>query len=135
MTHQESLSVNIRRVLFRASGPDHMGVFISPSAGIQLVKWSLANGELLEGPEWKAGRPTYYIFHSQGKDLESWDFWLDLEVPRSHYEGNELLDMVATGHHIHGPQMKSTQFKLFLNQFPGWSYTVGWTAAYKAYKF
>jgi len=135
MVHQEALSVNIRRVLFRAIGPDHMGVFISPSAGIQLTKWSLANGELLQGPDWKAGRPTYYIFHSQGKNLEAWEFWLDLEVPRSHYEGNELLDMAVTGHHIHGPQMKSSQFKEFLAQFPGWSYTVGWTAAYKAYKF
>ncbi len=33
---------------FLLAGPDHMGVFISPSAGIQLTKWSLANGELLQ---------------------------------------------------------------------------------------
>ena len=33
---------------FILAGPDHMGVFISPSAGIQLTKWSLANGELLQ---------------------------------------------------------------------------------------
>lgn len=135
LIHQEAMSVNVRRVLFKASGPDHMGVFISPSSGIKMITWSLAQGELLEGPKWKHERPTYYIFHSQGKDVEPWQFWVDLEVPRSHYEGNELLDIAVTGHHIHGPQMKSTQFKLLLDQFPGWSYPIGWTATYKAFKF
>jgi len=135
LVHQEAMSVSIRRILFRATGPDHMGVFISPAMGIRLVTWSLAQGTVLEGPQWKHGRPTYYIFHSQGKDVEPWEFWLDLEVPRSHYEGNELLDIAVTGHHIHGPQMKSSQFSTFLDQFPGWSYPVGWTAAYRAYKF
>lgn len=135
MIHQDAMSVNVRRVLFRATGPDHMGVFISPSAGIKLISWSLAQGQVLEGPEWKANRPTYYIFHSQGKDTEAFEFWLDLEVPRSHYDGNELIDIAITGHHLHGPQMKSSGFQEFLDQFPGWSYPVGWTAAYKAYKF
>jgi hypothetical protein len=31
--------------------------------------------------------------------------------------------------------MKSAEFKTLLDKFPGWSYPVGWTAAYKAYKF
>ena len=33
----------------------------------------------------------------QGKDTEPWEFWLDLEVPRSHYEDNELIDIAITG--------------------------------------
>ena len=98
----ESGSVNIRRLLFRAtgpcapnlnlfiiqmlnkfafgatlsdsytivrphfnSGPDHMGVFLSPSVGIHLVSWSLADRKILQGPDWKQGRATHYIFHSQ----------------------------------------------------------------------
>ena len=28
-----------------------------------------------------------------------------LQVPRSHYEGNELLDLAITGHHLHGSQV------------------------------
>jgi len=42
-----------------------MGVFLSPALGIQLVSWSLADRQILQGPEWKQGRPTHYIFHSQ----------------------------------------------------------------------
>lgn len=131
----EAPTINTRKLLFRAVGPDHMGVFLSPAIGINVLSWSLAGGEVLKGPEWRAGRPTHYIFHSSGKDNDSWEFWLELEVPRSHYDGNELLDIAITGHHLHGSQMKSPQFQQFLSQFPGWSYPVGWTAAYKAYKF
>lgn len=131
----EAPKINTRKLLFRAVGPDHMGVFLSPAIGVSLKSWSLAEGEVLEGPEWRLGRPTHYIFHSSGKDGESWQFWLELEVPRSHYDGNELIDLAITGHHLHGSQMKSTQFQQFLSQFPGWSYPVGWTAAYKSYKF
>jgi len=131
----EAPSANIRRMLFRAVGPDHMGVFLSPATGVTLVRWSLADGEVLKGPEWKKGRPTHYIFHSSGKEGDAWQFWLEVEVPRSHYEGNEMLDIAVAGHHLHGTQMKSADFKGFLDKFPGWSYPVGWTSAYKAYKF
>jgi len=135
LTHQDAPNVHTRKLLFRAVGPDHMGVFISPAVGISINTWSLADGQLLQGPEWKMGRPTYYIFASSGKESDSFDFWLELEVPRSHYDGNELLDIVLVGHYIHGSQMKSAQFKQFLSQFPGWSYPVGWSASYKSYKF
>jgi len=135
ITHTEAPTINTRKLLFKAVGPDHMGVFISPAMGIRIKSWSLADGNVLEGPEWKMGRPTHYIFHSSGKENDSWEFWLELEVPRSHYDGNELLDMAVTGHYLHGSQMKSAQFTKFLSQYPGWSYPVGWTASYKGYKF
>jgi len=135
ITHSEAPTINTRKLLFKAVGPDHMGVFISPAIGILVKSWSLAGGEVMEGPEWKMGRPTHYIFHSSGKENDSWEFWLELEVPRSHYDGNELLDMAVTGHYLHGSQMKSPQFSKFLSQYPGWSYPVGWTASYKGYKF
>jgi len=131
----ETTSINTRKLLFKAQGPDHMGVFLSPALGVSLKSWSLAGGKVLAGPPWKGGRATHYIFHSHGKEQDTFTFWLELEVPRSHYEGNELLDMAITGHFIHGQQMKSAEFLKFLDQFPGWSYPVGWTAYYKAYKF
>ena len=135
MTHQEAPTIGTRKLLFKAVGPDHMGVFISPAVGISIKSWSLAGGELLPGPPWKMGRPTFYIFVSSGKQSDSLEFWLEVEVPRSHYDGNELLDMALVGHYIHGAHMKSAQFSQFLQQFPGWSYPVGWTASYKSYKF
>ena len=68
-----------------------------------------------QGPEWKHGRPTFYIFNSQGKDTEPWEFWLDLEVPRSHYEGNELVDIAITGHLYSSPYNNYNKIPLLVN--------------------
>ena len=80
---KEAKGQGASKILFRAVGPDHMVVFISPAIGITLRSWFLAGGELLAGPEWK----TYYIFASSGKESDSFEFWLEVEVPRSYYDG------------------------------------------------
>ena len=103
----EELSPHNYRFLFQASGPDHMGIYISPGtyiylfilffsqlfvcfyyliwrtfsvSGVKLNTWSFSNGELLEGPTWKDNRPTYYIFYSHGLAPTPWTFWLDFKV-------------------------------------------------------
>ena len=105
----EELSPHNYRFLFKASGPDHMGIYISPGifiyffvclftfcqsavcfyfliwrnfpvSGVKLTTWSFSNGELLEGPTWKDNRPTYYIFYSHGLAPTPWTFWLDFKV-------------------------------------------------------
>lgn len=113
-----------------------MGIYFSPAAGVKLTSWSFVEGKVLEGPEWKDGRPTYYIFYSHGLSPTSWEFWLELKFPKAHTMGADpILDMAVTGHIVHGNEMKSADFKKFLAQFPIWSYPVGWTASYKSFKF
>ena len=58
------------------------------------------------------------------------------QVPKDYIsEQHDILDLAITGHIIHGNGMKSTEFKTFLNQYPDWSYPVGWTSSYKAFVF
>ena len=57
------------------------------------------------------------------------------QVPRTHMKTDDLVDLAVTGHVVHGNEMKSPEFKAFLATFPDWSYPVGWTASYKAFKF
>ena len=97
LQHIDSPTATVRRALFQATGPDHMGVYISPAVGVKLTTWSLADGELLTGPAWKNDRPTYYIFHSHGKDPETWDFWLQFEVPRSYYPAEVRVVVCSCG--------------------------------------
>ena len=80
LVQMDELSPHNYRFLFQASGPDHMGIFISPLPGVKLNTWSFSNGELLEGPPWKDDRPTYYIFYSHGLSPSPWTFWLDFKV-------------------------------------------------------
>ena len=64
-----------------------------------------------------------------------YEFW-KFQVPRSYRKENyELMDLAISGHITHGSGMKSPEFKQFLDQFPAWSYPVGWTATYKSFKF
>ena len=107
LIQMEELSPHNYRFLFQASGPDHMGIYISPGtymiyllcclhcqlfvcllliwwnfpvSGVKLNTWSFSNGELLEGPTWKDNRPTYYIFYSHGLAPTPWTFWLEFKV-------------------------------------------------------
>ena len=80
LLHADEVSPHVIRVLFQASGPDHMGIYFSPKSGVTLTTWSFSDGELLEGPKWKDDRPTYYIFHSGGLSPAPWQFWLQFKV-------------------------------------------------------
>jgi len=124
------------KMLFEAKGPDHLGIFFSPEVGVTLKKWSFSDGETMDGPKWKDGRKTYYIFHSHGMMSSTFQFWLEFKTPRGYMaEHHDLMDIGINGHILHGNGMKSPAFKEFLAQFPAWSYPVGWTASYKMYKF
>ncbi len=80
LLHADEVSPHVVRLLFQATGPDHMGIFFSPVSGVKLKTWSFSNGEVLEGPTWKDDRPTYYIFYSHGLSPSPWQFWLDFKV-------------------------------------------------------
>ena len=80
LLHADEVSPHVIRLLFQASGPDHMGIYFSPKSGVTLTTWSFSEGELLEGPKWKDDRPTYYIFHSGGLSPAPWRFWLQFKV-------------------------------------------------------
>jgi len=136
LIQMEELSPHNYRFLFQASGPDHMGIYISPVSGVKLNTWSFSNGELLEGPTWKDNRPTYYIFYSHGLAPTPWTFWLDFKVHKDYIpEKHNVMDLAITGHIIHGNGMKSSDFKAFLSQYPDWSFPVGWTSSYKSFVF
>ena len=80
LLQNDEISPHVRRLLFQASGPDHMGIYFSPKSGVKLATWSFSDGQLLEGPKWKDDRPTYYIFHSHGLSPAPWQFWLQFKV-------------------------------------------------------
>ena len=55
-------------------------VFTDPSNG-NIVFTNPPNGDIVFTDLFpRSGRPTHYIFHSSGKDSDTWTFWLELEV-------------------------------------------------------
>lgn len=80
LMHSDEMAPHVIRLLFQASGPDHMGIYFSPKPGVTLKTWSFSEGEILEGPKWKDDRPTFYIFYSHGLQPSPWQFWLEFKV-------------------------------------------------------
>lgn len=67
------------RLIFRATGPDHMGLIISPRSGVSFEGWSISNARPVKGPKWQ-GRDTFFVYYASALDLNPWTFHLDLKV-------------------------------------------------------
>lgn len=132
LTYTDYRLGDIQRLSFSATGPDHMTLFISPYAGVELKSWSLAAGPPLKGPSWK-NRSTYYVYYSYGSNPHIWNFWIDLEV--SHKDLKPIVDLGLSGYFVHGAYQTTPQLKKLFSQFPPWTVTSGWTSTYKSYTY
>ncbi|XP_067004414.2 endoplasmic reticulum metallopeptidase 1 [Anabrus simplex] len=121
----------VRRMTFSITGPDHIGVMISPYSGVTLIGWSLVPGDPLQGPKWN-GRDTYFIYYSCASDPKPWVFWIDL---KGNSGVNQSIDIAVTSHFIHGQHQRNDQFSQFLAEFPQWTSLTAWTATYSSWKF
>lgn len=45
-------ATNVQRLIFEVSGPDHMGLFMSPKLGNKIIDWSLLDVVQTNVPEW-----------------------------------------------------------------------------------
>ena len=87
---------------------------------VRLTAWSFGD-EMLTGPEWKDGRPTYYIFYSHGSSPTPWQFWIELavifvKILKHHFNTNMWEILVK--HQIREKLFKVVTFSFFL-RFPG----------------
>ena len=56
---------------------------LSPRPGVQLLRWSLADGVPLTGQQFQ-GRPTYFLYFSWGRRSAPWTVWVDFKVRPAH---------------------------------------------------
>nr|CAD7425171.1 unnamed protein product [Timema monikensis] len=128
----ETRPPSVRRLTFNVTGPDHIGVMLSPVSGVTLDRWSLVEGEPLKSSKWN-NRDTYFVYYSYASDPEPLVFWIDLNVPD--IDPKQILDIAVTSHFLHGPHKTSPEFVRFMGQFPSWASPSGWVATYNSFKF
>ncbi|XP_046493405.1 endoplasmic reticulum metallopeptidase 1 isoform X2 [Neodiprion pinetum] len=121
---------NIISFRFNVTGPDHIGIILSPYEGVRLIKWSVLDDPPLEGPLWN-NRHTYFIYYACAADCDPYSFSVDLEIPHGHK--GPSLSIALAGHFLHGENQKSLRFKTFLSQFPSWTAVIPWTATYTSW--
>ncbi|XP_043681351.1 endoplasmic reticulum metallopeptidase 1-like isoform X1 [Vespula pensylvanica] len=123
---------NVTSFTFNVTGPDHIGIILSPYKDVHLEKWSISNKEPLKGPMWN-GRETYFIYYACASDCIPYTFSIELSV----YSLKKVpsLSIALAGHTLHGKHQRSSRFKQFLIQFPPWAVITPWTATYTSWEF
>ncbi|XP_032686560.1 endoplasmic reticulum metallopeptidase 1-like isoform X3 [Odontomachus brunneus] len=117
---------------FNVTGPDHIGIILSPYKGVHLEKWTVVEGKPLQGPMWN-DRETYFIYYACASDCVPYTFSIELNV--SAMQKGPCLSIALAGHFLHGENQRSLRFKTFLAQFPPWAVVSPWTATYKSWEF
>ncbi|XP_046389078.1 endoplasmic reticulum metallopeptidase 1-like [Ischnura elegans] len=129
------------RLTFNATGPDHMGLMLSPVHGVELKGWKLmlpdeSETEPLSGPQWN-GRETYFVYYGRASSSQPWIFSLDLKFLGGRKAGSfpHVIDVGLTGHLMHGHHKVSPEFRAYIKRFPEWTVVTAWTASYKSWYF
>lgn len=117
---------------FNVTGPDHIGIIMSPYNGVHLEEWSVLDGEPLACPSWN-NREVYFIYYACAIDCDPYTFSMVLKVPKNHK--GPILTIALAGHFLHGKNQRSSEFQTFLNQFPTWTVITPWTASYTSWEF
>ncbi|XP_031849002.1 endoplasmic reticulum metallopeptidase 1 [Nomia melanderi] len=128
----KSIKQNIVTFTFNVTGPDHISIILSPYKGVHLERWSILEGNPLQGPKWN-DRETYFVYYSCASDCIPYTFSIELNVPFA--QKTPCLSVALGGHFLHGKHQKSLRFKRFLAQFPSWTVVTPWTATYTSWQF
>lgn len=64
---------------FNITGPDHIGIMLSPYKNVHLEKWSILDEKPLQGPMWN-DRETYFIYYSCASNCVPYTFSVELNV-------------------------------------------------------
>ncbi|XP_034950352.1 endoplasmic reticulum metallopeptidase 1-like [Chelonus insularis] len=117
---------------FNVSGPDHIGIILSPHKDVHLEQWNVVDGEPLACKSWN-DRKAYFIYYACSSDCDPYHFTIILKVPTDH--DGPVLTIALAGHFLYGENQKSQRFDKFLRQFPSWTVITPWTASYSSWEF
>lgn len=117
------------KISFHITGPDHIGVMMSPKEGLTLKEWTVTNDAPLPSSQWN-DRNTYFIFFARALEPLPMKFTIYLQMPSNHT--GPVLDLALTSHVMHGEHKASNDFKRFLSKFPSWTAVTSWTADRKS---
>ncbi|KAM7287437.1 endoplasmic reticulum metallopeptidase 1 [Ixodes scapularis] len=131
---QKMVLPNVRRLNLRLSGPSHMALVMSPRDGVELRGWSFTAGVATKGVSWQ-GRPTYFVYFSQGKDEGPWDFWLELSLPPNHPTSEPVLDIAFHTHLMQQSEHRQPEFLRFLDELPDWIHGTAWSSSVDLFVF
>uniref|UniRef100_A0A1L8DTM6 FXNA-like protease n=1 Tax=Nyssomyia neivai TaxID=330878 RepID=A0A1L8DTM6_9DIPT len=125
-----------RKILtFEITGPTHMGIFLAPAHGMEMIQWSLLDHVPTSGPRWH-DRETYFVFLSYGFNyFRRLEFNVTLQATEIFREGTQSIDIVLTSQYLFHNEYRTSQFVELIEKFPQWCYVQGTMSSYESFIF
>uniref|UniRef100_A0A7G3AHA1 FXNA-like protease n=1 Tax=Lutzomyia longipalpis TaxID=7200 RepID=A0A7G3AHA1_LUTLO len=124
-----------KTLTFEITGPTHMGIFLSPGHGMEMIQWSLLDHVPTSGPRWHE-RETYFVFLSYGFNyFRRLEFNVTLQATEIFREGAQSIDIVLTTHYLFHEEHRTPEFVEFIEKFPPWCYVQGTMSSYESFIF
>ncbi|GAB0100844.1 endoplasmic reticulum metallopeptidase 1 [Sergentomyia squamirostris] len=124
-----------KTLTFEITGPNHMGIFLAPRRGLEMVHWTLLDHVPITGPRWHE-RDTYFVFLSYGLNyFRHLEFNVTLQASEIFREGVQNLDIVLTTHYLFHDDQRTTEFQELMEKFPPWCYVQGTMSSYESFIF
>ncbi|ROL46785.1 Endoplasmic reticulum metallopeptidase 1 [Anabarilius grahami] len=120
------------KMTFEVKGPTHMSLYLLPHAGASLSGWSFGDGT----PQFDLSG-EYFIFYSHGLDAPAWNFWFEIQPPKSSDASPDegLISLAISAHYFSGPDRRSEQLESLLKRFPAWAFPSSWISTYHMYRY
>ncbi|XP_067232920.1 endoplasmic reticulum metallopeptidase 1 [Chanodichthys erythropterus] len=120
------------KMTFEVKGPTHMSLYLLPHAGASLSGWSFGDGT----PQFDLSG-EYFIFYSHGLDAPAWNFWFEIQPPKSSDASPDegLISLAISAHYFSGPDRRSEQLESLLKRFPDWAFPSSWISTYHMYRY
>lgn len=133
----ENITENERVYHFTIRGPHHMGVFLSPADGMQMVNWTYLENTVPEsGPQWQNERDTYFIFFNYGDESSNeFQFSVTIYAHENGPESSSWVDIALVSHYLFHKEHRTEAFQSFIDSFPEWTYCQAWMSTYESWKF
>ncbi|RZC42917.1 endoplasmic reticulum metallopeptidase 1-like [Asbolus verrucosus] len=115
------------------TGPDRMGLYLSPKRGVKVLNISLMDRMPPEGDKavWNE-RDLYFILHIYGKQAAPLRFSFDVEVPAN--SSGVTTEIAVSGIYVHDEiNRKVPHYVQFLNEFPDWVDLTAWLGSYESW--
>ncbi|XP_037035534.1 endoplasmic reticulum metallopeptidase 1-like isoform X1 [Bradysia coprophila] len=131
LVSRATMADNVQRLTFEISGPDHMGLFISPKLGNKVIDWTPLDIVQKNVPKW-GERTSYFVFLGHGGTNTPIEFFIDVQGNNT---TDGIVDMAIVGHYTHYDELESAELQTFIKSFPEWTQMTHWMSTYEGWVF
>ncbi|XP_049542714.1 endoplasmic reticulum metallopeptidase 1-like [Anopheles darlingi] len=113
-----------RRILtFSVQGPSHMSLYVSPTRGRRLLRWSFSDRIPPSGVRWQGQDVHFVNFFSGNMDRTPATFELELETPSG--DGPDLY-LSVVGQYMYHETSRTPEFQQLIDRMPPYAHTVAY---------